>query len=162
MNPALQAQSFSTKTCILYVFESFLRNSWENGANVNRDEGRDKKADRETRVWFSPAGASSQSEAWLTGWEREGWRGASIWGQQCSYQSTPNVGETHEQKRILSWFTQWNLFILPKRLPVKYSIGSLVNNIVITTCGATWILKIPGESFCKVYDCLTMRWYTWN
>ena len=36
---------------------------------------------------------------------------------------------------------------------VKYSTGNIVNNIVVTVCGAMWVLEILG-SLCKVYDCL--------
>ena len=41
---------------------------------------------------------------------------------------------------------------------VKHGIGNIVNNIVITVCGARWELKILGGTLCKVYDCLTTSW----
>ena len=34
---------------------------------------------------------------------------------------------------------------------VKYSIGNIVNNVVITMYGARWELEIPGGALCKVY-----------
>ena len=38
---------------------------------------------------------------------------------------------------------------------VKYSIGDIVNNIVIIMHGARWVLEIVGGMLCNVYDCLT-------
>ena len=37
---------------------------------------------------------------------------------------------------------------------VKYSIGNIVNSIVMTMCGARRVLEI-SEGICKVYCCLT-------
>ena len=42
----------------------------------------------------------------------------------------------------------------------KYSIGNIVNNVIITMYGATWSLGISGEILCKVHDCLTTMLYT--
>ena len=36
----------------------------------------------------------------------------------------------------------------------------LVDNIVITVCGVTWVLEISGELPSKVHDCLTIMLYT--
>ena len=38
---------------------------------------------------------------------------------------------------------------------VKYSVGDVVDNIVITMYGARWVLKISGGTLSKIYDCLT-------
>ena len=37
---------------------------------------------------------------------------------------------------------------------VKYSTGNIVNNIVITMCGARWVMKLLQGTLCKEYDCL--------
>ena len=42
----------------------------------------------------------------------------------------------------------------------NYSTGNIANNIVITIYGTRWILKLPGETLCKVCDCLTTRLFT--
>ena len=42
----------------------------------------------------------------------------------------------------------------------KYSIGNVVNDIVITMYGACWGLEISGGTLCKVYDHLTTTLYT--
>ena len=36
---------------------------------------------------------------------------------------------------------------------VKYSMGNIVNNIVITMCGARWVPEISEEHF---VDCMTV------
>ena len=43
---------------------------------------------------------------------------------------------------------------------VKYRTVNIVNNIVITMYGASWVFEILGESLCKVYDYLTTMLYT--
>ena len=43
---------------------------------------------------------------------------------------------------------------------VKYSIGNIVNNIVITVYDAEWVLEIVGGSFCKVCEYLPTMLYT--
>ena len=40
-------------------------------------------------------------------------------------------------------------------MDVKYSLGNTVNNIVITTYSARWVLEILGGTLYKVHDCLT-------
>ena len=59
-------------------------------------------------------------------------------------------------KRLRS--TNWQLQNSPG--DVKYSIENIVNNNVITRYGARWVLKISGDSLCKVYDCLATLLYT--
>ena len=43
---------------------------------------------------------------------------------------------------------------------VKYSIGNLVNNIIMTMYCARWIQELLGGALSKVYDCLTTMLYT--
>ena len=43
---------------------------------------------------------------------------------------------------------------------VKYSLGNIVSNIVITTYGARWALNSSGGTLCKVYDCQTTMLYS--
>ena len=43
---------------------------------------------------------------------------------------------------------------------VKYSVGYIVNNIVMTTYGVRRVLEILGGTCCKVYCCLTTMLYT--
>ena len=38
---------------------------------------------------------------------------------------------------------------------VKYGIGTIISNTVITVSGARWALEISGGRSVKVYDCLT-------
>ena len=38
---------------------------------------------------------------------------------------------------------------------VKYSIGNIINNIVITMYGARWLLEISRGPLYKLYDCVT-------
>ena len=38
---------------------------------------------------------------------------------------------------------------------VKYSIGNIISNIVITMYGASWVLEVSSIPLCKIYDCLT-------
>ena len=45
---------------------------------------------------------------------------------------------------------------------VKQSSGIIVNNIVVTLCGARWALEVTGESLYKVDDCLTTMLYACN
>ena len=40
---------------------------------------------------------------------------------------------------------------------VKYGLGNVVNNTVVTMYGAVWVLEI---SLCKVCDCLATMLYT--
>lgn len=42
---------------------------------------------------------------------------------------------------------------------VKYGIGSIVNNIVVTTYGAMWMLDMSWGLLCKGFDCLTTMPY---
>ena len=43
---------------------------------------------------------------------------------------------------------------------VKYSLGNIVNNIVITMYGARWVLDLFGGPFCKLYKYLTAMLFT--
>ena len=43
---------------------------------------------------------------------------------------------------------------------VKYSIGHIINNIVVSMYGASWVLEISRGTLYKVYDCLTTTLYT--
>ena len=36
---------------------------------------------------------------------------------------------------------------------VKYSIGNIINNVVITMYDAQWVLEISGGTLYKVYNC---------
>ena len=45
---------------------------------------------------------------------------------------------------------------------VKCGIGNIVNNTVIATYGAKWVLDLLGGPLCKVHDYLTTILYTWN
>ena len=54
--------------------------------------------------------------------------------------------------------TNWWLQNSPR--DVKLSTGNVVNNIVITMCGARWALEISGGTCCEVHDCLTTMLYT--
>ena len=56
--------------------------------------------------------------------------------------------------------TDWWLQHSPE--DVKYSIGSTVNNIVITMYGVRWALENSGGTLYKVYDCVTTTLYTRN
>ena len=42
---------------------------------------------------------------------------------------------------------------------VKYSVGNIVNNILIIMCGLRWVLEI-WETLCKICDCLPTTLYT--
>ena len=53
--------------------------------------------------------------------------------------------------------TNWQL--QKNHRDVKYSIGNIVNTVVITMCGAKCVLEISGGSLCKVYECLTTILY---
>ena len=67
-------------------------------------------------------------------------------------------------RRLGDWVEKvkrFNKLVVTKRHGnTKYSIGNIVNNIVITMYGARWVLEISGGTLCKVYDCLTIMWYT--
>ena len=43
---------------------------------------------------------------------------------------------------------------------VKYSIGNIVNNIVIVMHSAKWLLHLSEGSLCKLYKCLITMLYT--
>ena len=43
---------------------------------------------------------------------------------------------------------------------VKYSLGNMVSNTVVTVCGAGWVLEISRGPLCKVYGCLTAMLHT--
>ena len=45
---------------------------------------------------------------------------------------------------------KYKLVITEQSQDVKYSIGHIVNNIVITTCGSRWVLEI-WEGHCVKY-----------
>ena len=38
---------------------------------------------------------------------------------------------------------------------MKYNIGNIVNNTVMTVCGARWELEMSWGTLCKVFDGLT-------
>ena len=69
-----------------------------------------------------------------------------------------------------SWLKPFHGFLLRSRNwqlqnthgDVKYCVGNIVNDIVITMYGARWVFEILGGSLCKVYDCFTTMLYTWN
>ena len=42
---------------------------------------------------------------------------------------------------------------------VKYSVGNVVNNIVLIMYGVTWVLDLLGGSLCKLYKCLITMLY---
>ena len=46
--------------------------------------------------------------------------------------------------RSTDWYLQNN------HGDIKYSIGNIVNNILINMCGARWVLEILGESLVKI------------
>ena len=50
--------------------------------------------------------------------------------------------------RSTNWLLQNN------HRDVRYSIGNVVNNTVITMYGATWLLDLSGGSLHKLYTCL--------
>ena len=39
---------------------------------------------------------------------------------------------------------------------IMYSIGNVVNNIVITMYGARWVLRLSGGSLHKLHNCLSL------
>ena len=63
------------------------------------------------------------------------------------------LGETGAGIRGTNWQLQ------NSHEDVRYSIGNVVNNIVITKYGASLLLEISRGSLCKVYDCLTTMLY---
>ena len=54
--------------------------------------------------------------------------------------------------------TNWQLQNSPR--DVKYSIGNIGNNIIITMCGVRLMLYLLGGSLCKLYKCLPTMLYT--
>ena len=55
---------------------------------------------------------------------------------------------------------KYKLVVTEQSWGVKYSIGSIVSNTVITMCGARWVLEMLRRALYKVYDHLTIKLYT--
>ena len=62
--------------------------------------------------------------------------------------------------RILKKEKKYKLVVTKQSQNVQYSVGNIVNNIVITMYGARWVHEILRGLLCKVYDCLTTMLYT--
>ena len=65
------------------------------------------------------------------------------------------LGEKGEGIKSTNW-------LLPNsHRDIKYSLGNVDNNVVMTMCGARWALEISGgQTLCKVYDSLTTILHT--
>ena len=50
---------------------------------------------------------------------------------------------------------QYGLVVTEQSWDVKYSIGNIVNNILMTMCGTMWVLGISGETLCCTLEANT-------
>ena len=73
---------------------------------------------------------------------------------------TKGVGVGGWMKKVKGWEVQ--IGSSNRREAVNYSMGNVVDNIVITLYGARWVLEISGGALCKMCDCLNTMLYTWN
>lgn len=64
------------------------------------------------------------------------------------------MGEKGEIKK-------YKLAVTKQLWDIKYSVGNIqvVNNIVVTVCGARWVLDSTGGSLRELYECLSTMLY---
>ena len=63
-------------------------------------------------------------------------------------------------KKMVKEIEKYRLVVQNSHGDAKYSMGNIVNIIVVTMYGARWVLELSGETLHKVYDCLTTMLYS--